>query len=111
MAGRPASRGGGLTGLHYGLIAFVIVSVAALAGFIMQLTQNKKLQDEADRLSKLVDEDYGRPPQFYLGEARASRGSTAFAVMERYLKDYGTLVSGNSDAVYPAVAAQAERAI
>ena len=45
MAGRPATvRGSGLTGLHYGLIAFVIIAVAAMGLFIFQLTKVKEAQ-------------------------------------------------------------------
>ncbi len=109
MAGRPASRGGGLTGLHYGLIAFVIVSVLSLGAFILQLTQNNKLKDQADQVQTQLDE-YGRAPQFYRDEAR-NRRTKVFTVMDGYLQGYGMLINGTEQAVFPSVKHQADRAI
>ena len=109
MAGRPASRGGGLTGLHYGLITFVIVSVLGLGAFVWQLTQNKKLQDVADSAQTRLDE-YGRPPEFYVIEAR-NRRTSVFKVMDEYLQGYATLVISTPELVFPSVKLQADRAI
>ena len=45
MAGTPRRvSGGGLSGLHYGLITFVIVSVASLAFGIYELTLVEELK-------------------------------------------------------------------
>ena len=61
MAGRPATvRGGGLTGLHYGLIAFVIISVGSLGLFIFQLTKVKAVEDQNVALQRYQDM-YGTP--------------------------------------------------
>ena len=84
MAGRPATvRGGGLTGLHYGLIVFVVVSVASLGGFIFQLTKVKEADARAANAERRLDK-FGRPAapvgNYYENEANA-RGATVFAVM------------------------------
>ena len=78
MAVRPATRGG--NGMLYGLIAFVIVSVASLGAFIWQLTNNQelvnKLKTSTDQiriltgsLSPIFFHDLGR---FFSGTQRAS---------------------------------------
>jgi hypothetical protein len=101
MAGRPAAgRGGGLTGLHYGLITFVILFVLALAGFIWVFTVLKGYQDEADKATGRLN-DFGTPPSYYVQEA-GSRRSTVAAVMDENLRSYGNLVTGDPEAVWPA---------
>jgi DNA-binding FrmR family transcriptional regulator len=111
MAVRPASRSGGLTGVHYGLIAFVFVAVLALVGFIVQLTQNAKLFDQAEAArTKLAA--FGDPQGYYLEEARnPTRRSTVFALMNGDLQEAAKLVSGASNAVWPGVRLQVEKAI
>lgn len=109
MAGRPASRGGGMTGLHYGLIAFVFVSVAGIGAFIWQFTEANSLRGEVEQL-KRRSSSYGTPSEVYQTEA-SSRNSTGFAVMNDYLQSYAQLVSGNAEAVYPSVALSANQAI
>lgn len=109
MAGRPASRGGGMTGLHYGLIAFVFVSVAALGAFIWQFNEANGLREEVDRLQRSAA-SVGTPPSVYTTEA-SNRRSRAVDVMDDYLQRYGRLVAGNSEAIYPSVAFSANQAI
>lgn len=99
MAGRPvAARGGGML---YGLIAFVIVAVAALVGFFLQLTSNEALRSSNDSLQRKLNQ-YGTPSQYYLNEATA-RGSSAFAVMNGDLEDLALLTTGKKDALRPAI--------
>lgn len=108
MAGRPAvARGGGLTGVHYGLIAFVIVSVLALAGFIFALTNLKRAQDEAADARRRLS-TYGSPPGYYADEA-ANRNSTVFAVMQDELAKLAELVTGRPQAVWRTIEQDAAR--
>ena len=102
MAGRPATvRGGGLTGLHYGMITFVVISVASLGGFIFQLTKVKAAEDSATRTQRDLDK-YGRPSgsvgSYYENEASA-RNSTVFAVMGKDLAMMAHLIAGKEEAV------------
>lgn len=99
MAGRPAPRrasGGGLTGLHYGLISFVIISVASLGGFIWQLTRVKGLEGEAATAKKRLAET-GTAPDYYVNEA-SNRNSTAVGVLDDDRKKLAQLVTGTADA-------------
>lgn len=99
MASRPAPRrasGPGLTGLHYGLISFVIISVASLGGFIWQLTRVKALESEAQVATKRLREQ-GSAPDYYVNEA-ANRGSTAIDVLDDDRKKLAQLVTGTPDA-------------
>ncbi len=107
MAGRPAARGGGLTGVHYSLIAFIAVSVLALGAFIFQLTQNGRLLEEAQRLQAQMDQ-WGSPPSFYLNEARQTNGR-AVALMNRHLSDYALMTVGDPDASFAAAKLQADQ--
>jgi hypothetical protein len=91
----------------YGLIAFVIVAVASLGGFVWQLTDNKELQTARDRAQSRLDQ-FGNPPSYYADEANA-RNSRVFAVMEDDLKALAELASGQAEAVRPAIAAAAAR--
>lgn len=101
MAGRPAAgRGGGLTGLHYGLITFVILFVLVLAGFIWVFTMLKGYQDEAAKATRRLDQ-MGTPPAYYVEEAN-SRGSPVATVMDEHLRSYASLVTGDPEAVWPA---------
>lgn len=100
MAGRPvAARGGG--GMLYGLIAFVVVAVAGLGGFVWQLTANKRLQSEIDSAKRRLSQ-YGSPPDYYVKEAEARRGSV-FAAMNKDLEELALLVTGKREAVRPAI--------
>ncbi|MBU0617314.1 MAG: hypothetical protein KKI02_06340, partial [Planctomycetes bacterium] len=94
-------------GMLYGLIAFVIVAVASLGGFVWQLTGNKELQNARDQAQRRLDK-YGNPPSYYTEEATA-RNSQLFAVMHDDLKALAELASGQEDAVRPAIAASAGR--
>lgn len=100
MAGRPVAARGG-NGILYGLIAFAVVAVAALGGFIWQLTSNKALQSENESVSRRLRQ-YGTPPSYYLDEATA-RSSNAFAVMSKDIEDLAFLTTGKRDAVRPAI--------
>ncbi|NLF32704.1 MAG: hypothetical protein GX591_17665 [Planctomycetes bacterium] len=95
--------------MQIGLVSFAIATVLALAAFIWQFTQNKKLQDDASRAERQVQE-LGRAPEFYTNEARARKTSVT-AVMDEYLQQYGALVNAQPKVTLPAVKAQAERAI
>lgn len=102
MAGRPvAARGGGLTGLHYGLITFVILTVLALVLFVLQLTKNTELTAQAKRANDLVGR-YGSPPAYYEEEA-AARTTSVFAAMDDDRRLLATLVAGKPEAVGKAV--------
>ena len=93
MAVRPATRGG--DGMLYGLIAFVIVSVASLGAFIWQLTNNKELDDKLKTATRQVRE-FGTPQQYYKDEA-ANRGSNVAETMNTQIKALATLISGKED--------------
>ncbi|MFQ5806211.1 MAG: hypothetical protein ACE5I3_07165 [Phycisphaerae bacterium] len=100
MAGRPVAARGG-SGILYGLIAFVIVAVASLGGFVWQLTSNKALQSDNERKARWLQQ-YGTPPPYYQDEASA-RNSSAFAVMSKDIEDLALLITGKRDAVRPAI--------
>jgi hypothetical protein len=106
MAGRPVAARGG-NGMLYGLIAFVIVAVASLGGFVWQLTGNKELQNARDQAQRRLDQ-YGSPPSYYTEEA-AARNSRVFTAMGDDLQALAELTSGQADAVRPAIAASAAR--
>ncbi|MBU0641391.1 MAG: hypothetical protein KKB50_21230 [Planctomycetes bacterium] len=102
MAGRPATvRPSGLTGLHYGMFTFVFLTVLATGGFVFELTNVKGEQEKARRAQQDI-EAYGRPPDYYVNEAR-SRNSQVFAVMSQDLRDLATLVIGQAEAVGPRI--------
>ena len=106
MAGRPvAARGGG--GLLYGLIAFVIVAVAGIGGFVWQLTSNEALRSASDSNARRLTQ-YGTPLPYYLNEATA-RGSSAFSVMQKDIEDLAFLTTGKRDAVRPAIVESSNR--
>ena len=107
MAVRPATRGG--DGMLYGLIAFVIVSVASLGAFIWQLTNNKELQDKLGSANRQVKE-FGNPPPYYKDEAQA-RSSTVADTMNTQIKALATLISGKEDMLQPGLEAEARRAL
>ncbi|MFH1745653.1 MAG: hypothetical protein ABIG44_01280 [Planctomycetota bacterium] len=97
MAGRPAMvRSGGLTSLHIGLIAFVVVSVASLGGFIFQLTKVKDAEQRAANNQRRLD-DLGTPPgvlgSYYADEAR-SRNTTVTSVMTDDISTMAELITG-----------------
>ena len=101
MAGRPAAgRGGGLTGLHYGLITFVVLFVLVLAGFIWVFTMLNSYQDEAAKATRRLDQ-MGTPPAYYVEEANSRRSAVA-TVMDEHLRSYASLVTGDPEAVWPA---------
>ena len=106
MASRPVAARGS-SGMLYGLIAFVIVAVASLGGFVWQLTGNKALQSANDRAQSDL-RSYGPPPPYYRDEARA-RGSAVFTAMNDDIKALALLTSGNEEAVRPAIAASANK--
>lgn len=107
MAGRPAARGGGLTGLHYGLITFVALTVAALAGFIFSLTNLKRAQDEAAAANRRLAA-YGNPPAYYADEAAARSGGRVFDVIRDDLRTLATAATGQPEAVGVAVKREVE---
>lgn len=101
MAGRPAPRGGGLTGLHYALFAFVFVAMAAFIAFVVMLTRvgdaEKRASDSERRLTQ-----YGSPPSYYADEANA-RGGNVFSVLDQDRQRLSKLVTGNPEAIGIAV--------
>lgn len=106
MAGRPvASRGGGLTGLHYGLITFVILTVLMLVLFVLQLTKNSDLVTAAERANKKAQE-FGEPAAWYVEEA-GRRSTSVSAVMDDERRALAKLIAGTPDAFAAAVAADA----
>ncbi len=100
MAGRPVAARGG-SGMLYGLIAFVIVAVASLGGFVWQLTGNKALQSANDRAQSDLRR-HGTPPSYYKDEAGA-RSNTVFGVMNEDIEALAFLTCGKADAVRPAI--------
>jgi hypothetical protein len=97
MAGRPFASRGGQAGLLYGLIAFAVVSVAALGMFIFQLTKNKKYLSDYQAAQAKIDR-YGTPPAYYNDEANA-RKSKVFAVMVDDLHRIAKRVTGAEEDV------------
>lgn len=98
MAGRPvAARGGGLTGLHYGLFVFVGLTLASIVWAIIMTTQVKDAEDARDRAQKQIA-SYGSPPAYYADEANA-RNTNVFAVMDEDRARFAKLVTGSDDAV------------
>ncbi len=93
----------------YGLIAFAIISVLSLGGAIFALTNLKQAREDADRLRKRLDE-YGSPPAYYTQEASARR-TNAFAVLTSDFQKLAELISGQQDAVRPALESEARRVI
>ena len=109
MAGRPIGARAGLTGLHYGMIAFAIVTVASLVMFILQLTKNKSIENQATIAETRVKK-YGSPPSFYADEA-TNRNAPVFAVMAEDERKLAALVTGVPEDVAQVVVAKAERAL
>ena len=102
MAGRPAAvRGGGLSGAHIGLIVFAFVSVAALGGFIFQLTKVKGAEDAAAQKEGRLAH-FGQPSgavgSYYDNEA-TNRKTTVFAVVAEEQSKIAKLVAGQEQAV------------
>jgi predicted nucleic acid-binding Zn-ribbon protein len=89
--------GGGLTGLHYALIVFVILTVASLGAFIYTLTIVQGAQEEAQRQRQRANR-FGDPPPYYVDEAQA-RGTPVSQVMNDERKALATLVTGVSEHV------------
>ncbi|MGD8453068.1 MAG: hypothetical protein PVJ57_14715 [Phycisphaerae bacterium] len=106
MAGRPATvRGGGLTGLHYGLIAFVVISLVSLAGFILQLTKVKEATERAASVQRRLDK-YGRPPApigTYCENEATARGTTVFSVLGTDRDKMAELIAGTKDTIAPSL--------
>lgn len=116
MAGRPATvRGGGLTGLHYALITFVIVAVAALGGLIFLLTGVKEKEERAGRAERQLA-DLGQPSgpigNYYKNEATArGQGTTVFAVVLQDLGRIAELVAGTKDATGTALVRESNQVL
>lgn len=100
MAGRPVAARGG-NGMLYGLIAFVVIAVASLGGFIWQLTENEQYRSAAERAKRNLDK-FGSPPAHYESEASA-QNTTVFAAMNKGVENMAFLISGKQDAVWPAI--------
>ena len=110
MAGRPAkARGGGLTGAHYASIAFAFITVAALGGFIFQLTKVKEADHRAAKADRQLKK-YGRPPawsgSYYENEA-SNRNTAVFLVMADDLNKMADLIAGTKDTVGPTLEREA----
>ena len=107
MAGRPApARGGGLSGVHYGMISFAIVSVLATALSVFALTNLKGAEEDA-RLANNRLRKHGNPPPYYANEADA-RTSDAFQVMDDHISKMAGLIAGRTDGVWPSIDAEAK---
>ncbi len=105
MAGRPVAVSSAPSGLLYGMIAFAIISVAALGLFIFQLTKNKEAENRA-RSAQARLTKYGSPPAYYDDEAAARRSKT-FAVMADDIEHLSLLVTGATGGVARTISAQA----
>ncbi len=106
MAGRPVASRGGLTGAHYGMITFAILTVIALGLFIFTLTRVKGAEAETASLRD-KERRYGSPPAYYMDEARA-RNSNVFAVLDGDRRRLSELVTGVPDDVGVTVVAKAD---
>jgi len=107
MAGRPVAVRGSLSGVHYGMIAFAVISVVSLGLFIFQLIKNKDYQDQA-RVHAERAKLAGTAPPYYGEVARAiGPGSTVFGVMEDDLHRLAWLVTGKREDYAPTVDAKA----
>ena len=92
MAGRTApARGGGLSGVHYGMISFAIVSVLATALSVFALTNLKGAEEDARRANDRL-RSHGTPPAYYANEADA-RSSDAFQVMDDHISKMAGLIA------------------
>ncbi len=109
MAGRPVSVSSGQSTMLYWVIVFAILMMASLGLFIFQLTNNKRLENDAQRATRDVNA-FGRPPQYYSDEAR-NRNTNVFAVMTDNLKKVSGVVTGVPEDVGPMVVAKAEQAV
>ncbi|MFO0837765.1 MAG: hypothetical protein U1D55_04505 [Phycisphaerae bacterium] len=108
MAGRPAAvRGGGLTGLHYGLFTFIGIAVLALIAFVLQLNAVKKAEADA-KIANDRMRGWGSPPAYYADEANATR-NPVFAVMNDHLTKLSTMLTGKGEMVQPQIAAELEK--
>ncbi len=108
MAGRPAAvRGGGLTGLHYGLFTFVGIAVLALVGFVLQLNAVKKAESEATAARQQLN-SHGSPPAYYANEATALDSQT-FTVMSNHLSELAKLTTGKAELVWPQIQAEFDK--
>jgi hypothetical protein len=93
----------------YGMITFVMMTVIFLGLFIWQLTDNKKLADEAAKKARQL-RAIGSPSAYYSDEATA-RSSTAVDVMTDDLNRLATLIAGARDAVGRALEQEAARVL
>lgn len=91
----------------FGMVTFVFMSVILLGLFIWQLTDNKRLADEAQRKASAL-KSVGNPSSWYRDEA-SNRGSTAVAVMNDDLEGLATLVAGKKDALLAAIKPESDR--
>lgn len=97
MAGRPVGRGGGLTGLHYGLFTTLGLLLVVLVAFIITLTRVNDAEVRAKRANDQATA-YGSPPAYYANEAVA-RGAPTFQVMNDDVQLMAKLVTGSEEAV------------
>lgn len=109
MAVRPGARGGGLTGLHYALISFVVLTVVFLGLFVFVLTRVQQAEERAERAERRARE-FGTPPAYYREEATARR-TNVFAAMDADLRAMAELVTGSADAVWPLVREDSRRVL
>jgi archaellum component FlaC len=96
MAGRPVASSG-QSGLLYWVIAFAVLTVVMLGLFILQLTTNKDLAEEAEQAQRRLSE-YGNAPSYYRQEASA-RSTNIFAAVDEDHRMLATLISGSASDV------------
>lgn len=106
MAVRPVASRGGLTGAHYGMITFAILTVASLGLFIFTFTRVQSAEQEAES-ARRKQQEYGNPPAWYAQEAR-NRRSTVFGVMDQEMQSLAGLVTGDAADVSAAIQAKSE---
>lgn len=107
MAGRPAPISAGRSGLLYGLIAFVIVSVGLLAGLILQITSNSRLLNRAIAAERDVQR-FGRAPQYFQDEAAARKMKVADTMADDVAR-LATLLTGSRDDVAASIEPRVNR--
>lgn len=109
MASRPVASRGGLTGAHYGMIAFAVLTVASLGLFIFTLTRVGGAEQAAEEAQRRM-RTFGNPPAYYADEAR-NRNSNVFAVMADDMRKVAALVTGDPEDVGATIEAKADRVL
>mgnify|MGYP000064828962 CR=1 FL=1 len=107
MAGRPVTTRGGLTGAHWGMIVFAILTCVFLGLSIFLMTGLKEA-DSKRQAAAQKEQFYGSPPSYYANEANARR-TNVFAVVNEDIRRVAATVTGQPEDVGPSIVAKAEK--